>query len=132
MTAGGFIEGNLMDAIGEPRAQLKLKLFIPVKPGDRRGPTTFHAYATTDAAGQFRSEALFPGKYLIAENAGDSPLLGEVAVEPGKTAALPAKSGKRRGAGRPHAICVGPVAALTGTEREGFEPSVGANTPTPV
>ena len=91
LTEGGYIEGRLRGADGSPRTKAPLRMYIPVKPGERRGPTLFHAYATTDERGEFRSPPLFPGKYFIEENASNYPLLGEVVVEAGKTASLPNK-----------------------------------------
>jgi hypothetical protein len=91
LTEGGFIEGRLRAADRSPRTKAPLRMYIPVKVGERRGATLFHAYATTDERGKFRSPPLFPGRYFVEENARDYPLLGEVVVEAGDTATLPNK-----------------------------------------
>ena len=88
LAEGGFIEGRPLGPGGAPRAKAALRMYIPVKPGVRRGAFLFHAYATTDDRGEFRSPPLFPGRYFVEENAGDYPLLGEVVVEAGKTARI--------------------------------------------
>ena len=48
----------------------------------------FHAYATTDDGGRFRSISLFPGEYDVEVNSTtlDYPVIGRVKVEPGKVA----------------------------------------------
>ncbi len=47
---------------------------------------TFHAYATTDDQGRFRSVSLFPGDYDVEVNSStlDYPVISQVKVEPGK------------------------------------------------
>jgi beta-lactamase regulating signal transducer with metallopeptidase domain len=91
LTEGGFIEGRLLSTDGKPRAKAPIRMYIPAKPGVRRGASLFHAYATTDERGEFRSPPLFAGKYFVEENARDYPLLGEAVVEADKTLRMPGK-----------------------------------------
>ena len=91
LTEGGFVTGRLTDAAGQPRAKaaLRMSMHVAAKPGEPRGAKDFTAYAETDADGKYRSPPLFPGKYIVEENADDYPLIGEAEVQPAKTTPLP-------------------------------------------
>jgi hypothetical protein len=85
LTPAGHIEGLLKDSkTGEPLKKLDLRIMTPVK--SHGHGSTFHAYATTDDQGRFRSISLFPGEYDVEANSPtlDYPVIGQVKVEPGK------------------------------------------------
>ena len=86
-TLAGHIDGLLKDAkTGEPMKKLDLRIMTPTKSYGHGA--TFHAYATTDDLGRFRSISLFPGEYDVEVNSTtlDYPVIGQVKVEPGKIA----------------------------------------------
>lgn len=86
LTPAGHIEGLLQDAkTGKPLKHLDLRIMHPTR--TRGHGSTFHAHATTDDRGRFRSISLFPGEYDVEANSStlDYPLIGQVEVEPGET-----------------------------------------------
>ena len=85
LTLAGHIDGLLKDArTGEPLKKLDLRIMTPTK--SHGHGSTFHAYATTDDQGRFRSIGLFPGEYVVEANSTtlDYPVIGQVKVEAGK------------------------------------------------
>jgi protocatechuate 3,4-dioxygenase beta subunit len=87
-TLAGHIDGMLKDAkTKEPLKKLDLRIMTSTKSAGQRA--AFHAYATTDDHGRFRSISLFPGQYDVVVNSTtlDYPLIGQVKVEPGRVTA---------------------------------------------
>jgi protocatechuate 3,4-dioxygenase beta subunit len=85
LTPAGHIEGLLKDRrTSEPLKKLDLRIMTP--PGSHGHGAAFHAYATTDDRGRFRSISLFPGEYDVEVNSTtlDYPVIGRVKVEPSK------------------------------------------------
>lgn len=86
LARGGHIEGLLKDAkTGQPLKTLDLRIMTPTK--SHGHGSTFHAYATTDDEGRFRTITLYPGEYDVEANSStlDYPVIGQVKVEAGKT-----------------------------------------------
>jgi hypothetical protein len=129
LAPAGHIDGLLTDRrTGEPLKRLDLRIMTP--PGSHGHGATFHAYATTDDRGRFRSISLFPGDYDVGVNSTtlDYPVIGRVKVEPGKVAtatfdavSLPRVIGGRvvDGAGKP---LDGVEVTLLAPEDSGVEP----------
>lgn len=85
LTLAGHIDGLLKERrTGEPLKNLDLRIMTPT--GSHGHGASFHAYATTDDQGRFRSISLFPGYYDVEVNSTtlDYPVIGRVKVEPGK------------------------------------------------
>ncbi len=85
LTPAGHIHGQLKDAkSGEPLKKLDLRIMTPTK--SHGHGASFHAYATTNDQGRFRSISLFPGVYDVEVNSTtlDYPVIGQVKVEAGK------------------------------------------------
>jgi hypothetical protein len=85
LSPGGHIEGVLKDAkTGSPLKRLDLRIMTPTK--SHGHGSTFHAYATTDDQGRFRSITLYPGEYDVEANSPthDYPVIGKVNVDAGK------------------------------------------------
>ena len=76
-----------LDENKQPRAKVNVRMLL-TEPGDRTHSTKFIAYATTDDTGNFTSEPLYPGNYLIEENVVQYPVLGEVEVRANQTTKL--------------------------------------------
>lgn len=87
LTSGGFVTGQLLDENKQPRANLNIRI-MRTSPGFRKGSTDFLAYAKTDATGQFTSEPLHSGTYVIEENAQPYPELAKVEVRANETTEL--------------------------------------------
>ena len=84
-TLAGHIDALCKDAkTGEPLKKLDLRIMTPTR--SHGHGATFHAYATTDEKGRFRSISLFPGEYDVEVNSTtlDYPVIDHVKVEPGQ------------------------------------------------
>ena len=75
-TLAGHIDGLLKDAkTSQPLKKLDLRIMTPTR--SHGHGSTFHAYATTDDQGRFRSISLFPGDYDVEVNSIDARLSGD-------------------------------------------------------
>lgn len=93
MTLGGKVSGIVLDSeSGEPVPELDLRIHNGFIDGNK--DSEFLTYVTTDGAGGFTSDPVFPGQYVIDINNGDYqgkyhfPKIGRVVVKAGETAEL--------------------------------------------
>jgi RNA polymerase sigma factor (sigma-70 family) len=83
MVRGGKLAGQLLDPKSNtPLAGVDIRIQSP-SPRNVK----FHVYATTDAAGRFTSEALFPGEYVVDINSPELgyPVLGNATIAADQT-----------------------------------------------